>query len=125
MNAPLRLGLVGYGKIARDQHVPAIAAMSVAKLVAVADPGVQVEGVPCYHDIAAMLTAQPDIAAIAMCQPPQFRFAAARAALLAGKHVFLEKPPGATLSEVEALIEIAAAQGVTLFAGWHSRFAPG
>ena len=53
------------------------------------------------------------------------RFEAARLALRSGKHVFLEKPPGATVSEVEALIEIAARQGLTLFASWHSRFAAG
>jgi D-galactose 1-dehydrogenase len=40
---------------------------------------------------------------------------------LAGKHVFLEKPPGATLSEVEVLIALADQQNITLFASWHSR----
>ncbi|BBI53534.1 hypothetical protein HORIV_59550 [Vreelandella olivaria] len=37
----------------------------------------------------------------------------------------MKKPPGATLSEVEDLIATAAKQGVSLFAAWHSRFAPG
>lgn len=122
---PLQLGLVGFGKIACDQHVPAIAATGVATLVAVADPNAFAAGVPCYPDLATMLAAEPGIVAVAMCQPPQARFAAARDALLAGKHVLLEKPPGATLSEVEALVELAQAQGVTLFAAWHSRFAAG
>ena len=49
---------------------------------------------------------------------------AARTALEAGKHVFLEKPPGATVSEVEDLKALAAAKGVSLFASWHSRYAP-
>ncbi|MFX5693274.1 Gfo/Idh/MocA family oxidoreductase, partial [Acinetobacter baumannii] len=55
---------------------------------------------------------------------PQYRYEAAREALSAGKHVFLEKPPGATLSEVESLKNLAADKGVTLFASWHSRHAP-
>src|SRR6185503_17593521 len=42
----------------------------------------------------------------------------------AGKHVLLEKPPGATVSEVEPLQALAAASQRTLFATWHSRFAP-
>jgi len=37
--------------------------------------------------------------------------------------VFLEKPPGATVSEVEALTALAKARGVTLYASWHSRYA--
>jgi D-galactose 1-dehydrogenase len=56
--------------------------------------------------------------------PPQFRYDAARTAIEAGKHVFLEKPPGATVSEVEHLKKLADAKGVSLFASWHSRYAP-
>ena len=42
----------------------------------------------------------------------------------AGKHVLLEKPPGATVSELTPLIASARQTGRTLFATWHSRFAP-
>jgi D-galactose 1-dehydrogenase len=49
------------------------------------------------------------------------RYSIARYALERGRHVMLEKPPGATLSEVAALAELAAGEGVTLFATWHSR----
>lgn len=56
--------------------------------------------------------------------PPQVRFSFAQKALASGKHVLLEKLPGATLSEVEALIALATQKDCILFAGWHSRFAP-
>ncbi|MCE3519525.1 gfo/Idh/MocA family oxidoreductase, partial [Escherichia coli] len=46
-------------------------------------------------------------------------------AIANGWHVFLEKPPGATLAEVEALRVAAEAKGISLFASWHSRYAPG
>jgi D-galactose 1-dehydrogenase len=121
MTASLKLGLVGYGKIARDQHVPAIATTAGMQLVAVASPNTRADGVHNYPDLAGMLAGEPVLDAIILCQPPQARFEAARTALLAGKHVFLEKPPGATLSEAEALITIAGDAGVTLFASWHSR----
>lgn len=117
----MRLGLVGFGKIARDQHLPAIAGTPGLELVAVASRHAQAEGFANYPDIEAMLAAQPEIDAVVLCVPPQPRFEAARSALLAGKHVFLEKPPGATLSEVEALVDLADRQGTTLFASWHSR----
>lgn len=125
MTTPLRLGLVGLGKIARDQHLPAIAANPGLELVAVASRNAAAEGVANYPDLDAMLSGEPDLDAVILCQPPQPRFAAACTALRAGKHVFLEKPPGATLSEVRALIDLARAQGVTLFASWHSREAAG
>jgi predicted dehydrogenase len=125
MTTPLRLGLVGLGKIARDQHLPAIAANPGLELVAVASRNAAAEGVANYPDLDAMLAGEPDLDAVILCQPPQPRFAAACTALRAGKHVFLEKPPGATLSEVQALIDLARAQGVTLFASWHSREAAG
>lgn len=119
------VGIVGLGKIARDQHLPAIAASPDFTLGAVASRNAHAEGVPGYADLAAMLAAEPDMHAVALCQPPQVRHAAARAAIAAGRHVFLEKPPGATLSEVVDLVRAADAAGVTLFASWHSRYASG
>lgn len=121
----LRLGIVGFGKIARDQHVRAIAATTGLELVAIASRHATLEGVANYRDIAAMLAEEPDLQAVVLCQPPQARFEAACAALRAGKHVFLEKPPGAAISDVEALVALAAENKVTLFASWHSRYASG
>lgn len=125
MGPAIRLGLVGVGKIARDQHIPAIAATPAFDLVATASRNARVDGVPGFATLDEMLAGDPSITAVALCQPPQVRFDAARQALLAGKHVFLEKPPGATLSEVAILADIARDCGVTLFASWHSRYAPG
>lgn len=119
----MRIAIVGCGKIARDQHVPAIAASGAFTLAATADPATRIDGVPGYDSVEALLSAEPDVAAIAMCQPPQVRHAAARAAIAAGRHVLLEKPPGATLGEVADLARAAEAAGVTLFTAWHSRVA--
>ncbi|WP_437441206.1 Gfo/Idh/MocA family protein [Sphingomonas morindae] len=121
----VRIGLVGLGKIARDQHVPVLNASPDFTLTAIASRNAALEGTAHFATLEAMLEGQPDLEAVALCQPPQVRFEAAKAALRAGKHVFLEKPPGATLSEVKLLADIARAAGVTLFASWHSRYAPG
>lgn len=123
MTATLKLGLVGFGKIARDQHMPAITRTEGVELVAVATRHGEAPGVRNYDDVAVMLAAEPDLDAVVMCQPPQVRYEAAHQALAAGKHVFLEKPPGATVAEVEALVALAQAKGVTLFTSWHSRHA--
>ncbi|MBO9713197.1 Gfo/Idh/MocA family oxidoreductase [Sphingomonas sp.] len=120
MSERIRLGLVGVGKIARDQHLPALAASEDFALVATASQGPQLDEVPGHPSIEALLAAE-DIDAVSICTPPRGRHAIARAAIEAGKHVMLEKPPAATLAEIADLAERARARGVTLFTSWHSR----
>ncbi|WP_343079929.1 Gfo/Idh/MocA family oxidoreductase [Ostreiculturibacter nitratireducens] len=121
----MKIALVGIGKIAVDQHVPAIAESPDWDLAATASRQGRVEGVESHTDIADMLAARPDVPVVSICVPPVPRYAVAEAALKAGRHVMLEKPPGATLAEVHALQALAAERGLTLFATWHSRMALG
>lgn len=116
-----RIALVGIGKIAVDQHVPAITGSPDWELAATVSRHGSVEGVPAYTSLEAMMGAHPDIPVVSLCVPPVPRYDMARAALMAGRHVMLEKPPGATLSECRALEDLARAKGVTLYATWHSR----
>ena len=126
MTDAIRLAVVGLGKIARDQHLPAIAGDPAFELAATVSPdGEGVPGVPHHASLDALLADAAALDAIVLCTPPQVRHALASQAIAAGLHVFLEKPPGATLAEVAALEREAADTGVTLFAGWHSRFAAG
>ena len=122
--SPIRIAIVGFGKIARDQHVPAIAATDGVTLAAVASRNASLADVPHFATIEQLLRDGPAIDAVALCTPPQVRRAQAAAALEAGKHVMLEKPPGASVGELDPLIAQAARAGRTLFATWHSRFAP-
>ena len=124
MSGVTRVAVVGLGKIAQDQHLPAIAGSRQFELVAAASPAGVARGVPVFEDVEQLLASPIRIDALALCQPPQFRFAAAARALRAGKHVLLEKPPGATCLEVEALERLATEARTTLFSAWHSRFAP-
>ncbi|MEN5364154.1 Gfo/Idh/MocA family protein [Brevundimonas intermedia] len=120
---PLRLGLVGLGKISADEHVPAIRGNPELALVGGVSPHSRIAEVPRFESLDALLGAGVD--GVAINTPPQARFSLAAQALRAGKHVLLEKPPGATVQEVEALRRIARESGVTLFAAWHSQFAAG
>jgi predicted dehydrogenase len=122
---PIRLGLVGYGKIAQDQHVPAIRANAAFKLVAVATQGQPCAGVENFTSLGELLANGPEVDAIAFCTPPQGRFALVQQALAAGKHVLVEKPPCATQGEAMALVSQVEAQGVSGLFAWHSRYAPG
>jgi D-galactose 1-dehydrogenase len=120
----ISLAIVGLGKIARDQHIPAIARTAGIELAAIASRNASIEGIAHFATLDQLLADARDIDAVALCTPPQVRHAQAATALKAGKHVLLEKPPGATVSELEPLVAAARETGRTLFATWHSRFAP-
>ena len=117
----IALAIVGLGKIARDQHLPSIEAVDGIELKAIASRNAGLDGLPSFHDIDELLGSDVAIDAVSLCTPPQGRFSQAYAALKARKHVMLEKPPGATISEVQALGRLAQAEDVTLYATWHSR----
>lgn len=121
----LKLGIVGVGVIARSQHLPVIAHSEAFDLVAVASRNAGVDCVANYRSLAEMLEGSPEVEAVSLCTPPAVRAHDARLALCAGRHVMLEKPPGATISEVHELAAIARKQGVTLQTTWHSRHAAG
>lgn len=119
-----KVAIVGLGKIAHDQHIPAIARNPDFELAAIVSRNATLDGVDNFTSLDALFSARPDIEVIAHCQPPQARFAMAAASIAAGRHTLLEKPPGATLSEVETLERLAREKGVVLMATWHSRYAP-
>jgi len=121
----LRIGLVGIGKIARDQHIPALSANGRFALAACASRHARIDGVANFPDLESMLAGVPDLQCISICTPPQAHFDAALLALRAGKHVMLEKPPAASVRQIELLAGEAERRGLTLFQTWHSRFAAG
>lgn len=115
------IALIGIGKIAIDQHVPAIAASSDWSLAATVSRSGRIDGVPAYSDLKQMLDENPNVRVVSLCMPPVPRFAYATAALNAGRHVMLEKPPGATLAECHTLFAQANERRLSLFTTWHSR----
>ena len=118
----MRLAIIGFSQVARDRHLPAIAATPGIDLVAIASPQGGVDGIPWFPSLEALLGSDTEIDAVALCTPPQLRRHQAALALEAGRHVLLEKPPGATVSEIVGLADMARRANLTLFAAWHSRY---
>ena len=119
----IRIAVIGLGKIADDQHLPAIAANPRFELVATVARSRSANGLN-FNDHADMLRSVEGLGAVAITTPPGPRYAIARDCIEAGLHVLLEKPPTATLAEIEDLRERAAARGVTLFTTWHAQHNP-
>lgn len=63
-------------------------------------------------------------AIIVSATPEDSHYPMTKAALQAGKHVFLEKPIAQTLAEADELIALAAAKGLKLTIGYSQRFKP-
>jgi D-galactose 1-dehydrogenase len=118
-----RIGIIGFGKIARDQHVPAIAVTPEFELVAVSNigGGTAPDGVPAFASYDEMLKGVADLDAVSICTPPGPRRSIAAACLTAGKHVLLEKPPAGTVTEVGDIARRAEAAGKTAFATYHAQ----
>jgi predicted dehydrogenase len=121
MSDRIKIGLAGVGKIARDQHLPALAASSRYELIAVASRSGTVDGVATFPTVEQMITSTPALQAVTLCTPPSARLAMAHAAIARGLHVMLEKPPGSTVGEVLDLAKRARSRNVSLFTTWHSR----
>lgn len=118
-----KIAIIGFGKIARDQHEPAIAASPDFELAAVSNvgSGSPPPGIPSFATPAEMLQNVPDLVAVALCTPPGPRRLIAAQCLAAGKHVLLEKPPAATVAEVDDLADRAEAAGRVVFATYHAQ----
>ena len=117
---PIRIGIVGVGKIARDQHLPAIAANPRFALAATVNRTAPASAVNFVSHVD-MLAAADRLDAVAITTPPGPRYAIARDCIDAGLHVLLEKPPTATLAEIDDLRERASKRGLSLFTTWHAQ----
>jgi predicted dehydrogenase len=127
MSAPLRLGLIGCGRIAEHGHVPAIAACPEAELVAVADPVAprrdalaERAGGGAFAAAGELLT-QTTLDAVIVASPVADHLEHARLVAAAGLPCLIEKPPAADAAGAVAI----AALEPTPWIGFNRRFQQG
>ncbi len=82
----------------------------------------QYPSLKAYSDFSDLLTS--DVEAIVIATPISTHFELAKRALLAGKHVFVEKPLAHTSGLAHDLVRIAADQNKTLFTGHTFIYSP-
>jgi len=117
---PIRIAIIGFGKIAGDQHVPSIQGNDRYELVASSSRSGQ--GVAkTFTDWRELIRSVEGLEAVAITTPPEPRYDIARECILAGLHCLLEKPPTTGLAEINDLACLAEAQGVSLFTTWHAQ----
>jgi predicted dehydrogenase len=117
---PIKIAIIGFGKIAEDQHVPSITGNPRFELVATSSRSGQ--GVAqTFTDWRELIRSVEGLEAVAITTPPGPRYEIARECLLAGRHCLLEKPATAGLAEIADLACLAEAQQVSLFTTWHAQ----
>ncbi len=125
----VRVALVGYGywgpNLARNFHqLPSTELTYVVD----ANPAAQERARSLYHcatagDLREVLEGDR-VEAVVIATPARTHFALAEAALLAGKHVLVEKPLTMDLEEGRRLTALAASRGLTLMVGHVFEFNP-
>ena len=116
---PIRIAIIGYGKIAADQHVPAIQGNGRFDVGATSSRSGQ--GVARTVTDWRELIRHEGLEAVAITTPPGPRFEIARECLAAGLHCLLEKPPTSGLAEIADLDCFAQPKGLSLFTTWHAQ----
>ncbi len=115
---PLRVALVGYGNAGRIFHAPLISGMPGLALshVVSSKPQAVLADWPLVKVLAqpehAFADSEVDMVVIATGNESHFPLA--HAALLAGKHVVIDKPCTVTLEQTQTLLALAKAQGRVL-----------
>jgi predicted dehydrogenase len=125
----LRFGVVGWGywgpKVARnlaslsDATVSRVADVDVRRLAAI---GTSQPGIETTTDIQELM--RSDVDAIAIATPVRTHYQLARAALLHGKHVLVEKPLTASVEEAEELVALAEERQLILMVGHTFEYSP-
>ena len=131
MSAPIRIGVVGVGRIGSmharllAREVPGLTLASVhdarAEVAGAVGRDLGVEVAPSAEE----LMADPGVDAIAICTSTDTHVDLLVAAVETGKPVFLEKPISLLLEEVDRALEAIDRAGVFLQVGFNRRFDPG
>lgn len=120
MGEPLRVGMVGAGKIS-GAYLDTLARLENVRLTAVTDLDAgraavaagRVPGAEVVNSVAELVV-RSDVDAVLNLTVPAVHAEVARVALAVGKHVYGEKPLTAGREEADALLASAAADGLRI-----------
>ena len=130
-SSPVRVGFIGAGHLATLVHYPSLDELDTASLVAITDiDQARLLATANRYKICGRYTHHRDMLdkealdAVYVVMPPHLLHDIVIDCLEAGKHVFVEKPPGTTTYQTEAFAWYAAKHGCLTMTGFNRRFVP-
>jgi scyllo-inositol 2-dehydrogenase (NADP+) len=125
-SSPIKTGLLAYGMSGKIFHAPFLTQHPSFALQAVVQRHEQrmqadYPHIKSYGSVAGLL-ADPSLELVVVNTPSATHVELTRQALLAGKHVLLEKPVATSAAEVRELFDLARQQGRHLFAYQNRRW---
>ena len=129
MARKFKVGIVGTGGIARNDHIPGWQTIPDVEIVAVCDidkaraatAGQQAGTTAVFTDYKKLMQ-RKEIDAVDICTPNLSHTPIVLAALAAGKHVICEKPLAVTTKEVKAMGQMARTKRRILMTAQHRRY---
>jgi virulence factor len=129
--SPLRIAVIGAGGIASNIHLPVLLNHPGCDLVAICDlrrqraaQAASEFGIPKTYELYDDMLAREEIDAVYVLTEPDQLFRPTLTCLRAGKHVFVEKPPGITSYQAETLVLAAREADRICMVGFNRRYAP-
>jgi predicted dehydrogenase len=126
----LKTAVIGTGFVGRV-HVEGVRRLGDVELSAIADQSDELAhqfarqlGVDRSYGDYRRLLDDPEIRAVHICVPNSLHFEIAKAAMEAGKAVLCEKPLAASVSEAEAMVELAGRNKVVHATSYNLRYYP-
>lgn len=127
---PIKVGILGCGRITMVRHAPEYAQNPGASLCAVFDPDpVRREEIAAHYGCKAYATPEeliddPEIEAVSICSPNFTHAEYSIKAMQAGKHVLCEKPFAQNVEESGRMVQVAQETGRILMVGHNQRLLP-
>ena len=127
----VRVALVGAGNLARWAHMPSLSKIPNVALHAVCSTSgargntyARRFGASYFCSDYQQVLDDPEVDVVMVLSRNQHHFSQAYEALMAGKHVFVEKPMALTEDECRKLYDAVVLSGCQLTVGFNRRFAP-
>lgn len=127
----IRVGVIGAGGIARNAHLPSLGCIEGIDLVAICDiveerarEAAKTWGFQSVHTLYQKMLEEVEMDAVFVLLEPDSLFRVSQNCISAGKHVFMEKPPGVTSFETATLLRLAREHDRVVQVGFNRRHIP-